>query len=134
VNAGHRSVHDSINSIVAGLLVCLSDLHCFRRAVLGSTRPQAAEAGRLESIQVLCVIAVKGGMTKFFDKEIAANIGHVAALEIAALGAQLHAEIESINAVRKAQGRPSLEDEEERDRAEFAELMDEFGEEGFVRI
>lgn len=70
-------------------------------------------------------------MSKFFDKEIAEECGYGFALELAALGAKLHAEIEAINALRKAEGRPSLEEEDAQNRAEFAALMDEYGEEGY---
>ncbi|MGY6122035.1 hypothetical protein ACW9YQ_17015 (plasmid) [Paraburkholderia strydomiana] len=70
-------------------------------------------------------------MKNFFDKEIAAEHGFEVALDLAAGGAQIHAELASIDTIRKMQGRPSLEEEEARNRAEFAELMDEFGDEGF---
>ena len=64
-------------------------------------------------------------MTKFFDKDIAAEAGHLVALELAALSSELHADMATMAAVRKAQGRPSLEEEEAENKAFFRELIDE---------
>ncbi|KGW35636.1 hypothetical protein Y045_5471 [Burkholderia pseudomallei MSHR2451] len=67
-------------------------------------------------------------MKKFFDKDIAAEAGYLTALEIAAASEQLHAELTAMAALRKAQGRPSLEEEEAEeaeDKAFFRELVAE---------
>lgn len=64
-------------------------------------------------------------MTKFFDKDIAAAAGHITAVEIAAVAAEIHADMICANALRKAQGRPSLEEEEAEDKAFFRELIAE---------
>lgn len=70
-------------------------------------------------------------MNKFYDKNLAATAGHEAALEVALNSAQLAADIESFNAIRRAQGRPSLEEQDEIDRREMAALIAEFGPEDF---
>ncbi|QDQ82258.1 hypothetical protein [Paraburkholderia megapolitana] len=64
-------------------------------------------------------------MKNFFDKDIAAEAGHLVALELAALSSELHADMATMAAVRKAQGRPSLEEEEAENKAFFRELIDE---------
>lgn len=51
-------------------------------------------------------------MNKFYDEKIAANVGHEAALEIALKGAELGAAVESFNAIRRAKGLPSLQEED----------------------
>lgn len=64
-------------------------------------------------------------MTKFPFKDIAAQAGHLVALELAALSAERHTGQASVAAVRKTQGRPSLEEEEAADKAFFRELIGE---------
>jgi hypothetical protein len=64
-------------------------------------------------------------MKKFFDKDIAAEAGYLTALEIAAASAQLHTDLVAMAALRKAKGRPSLEEEEGDDKAFFRELIAE---------
>ncbi len=51
-------------------------------------------------------------MNKFYDPKMAALIGHEAALEVALKGAELGAAIESFNAIRRAKGLPSLQEED----------------------
>jgi hypothetical protein len=64
-------------------------------------------------------------MTKFFDKKLANEIGYGAATEIAGLASQLDADLAAMAAVRKAQGRPTFEEEEAQSRAEFLEMVKE---------
>jgi hypothetical protein len=64
-------------------------------------------------------------MTKYFDNTLADEIGYGAATQIAAVAQELHTFIETANAVRKAAGRPTIEEEEDQSRAEFREMMDE---------
>ncbi|MBN3851954.1 hypothetical protein G3N59_01050 [Paraburkholderia sp. Ac-20340] len=51
-------------------------------------------------------------MNKFYDKNIAALVGHELALEVALKGAESSAAFESFDAIRKAQGLPSIHDED----------------------
>lgn len=69
-------------------------------------------------------------MNKFYDKQLAAQVGHEATLEIALTGSALVAEVEAMNAIRGAQGRPSLEEQDEIDRKEAAQLIAETGTDG----
>jgi hypothetical protein len=64
-------------------------------------------------------------MKKYFDKDFAAEAGYLTALQITAASAQLHADLVAMAALRKAQGRPSLEEEEADDKAFFRELIAE---------
>ena len=48
-----------------------------------------------------------------------------AAIEVAAAATQLHADLEAVAALRKAQGRPSFEEETADDKAYFRELVAE---------
>ncbi|MDX6014732.1 hypothetical protein [Cupriavidus necator] len=50
-------------------------------------------------------------MTKFFDKKLEDELGTAAALQIAALGADVRATMDRMNAIRVAQGKPTLEQE-----------------------
>lgn len=63
-------------------------------------------------------------MTKFFDKELADAIGYGAATHVAALASDLQADIDRMNAMRKAEGRPTIEEEEEAEKAWFREQME----------
>ncbi|WEY37769.1 hypothetical protein [Paraburkholderia sp. SUR17] len=69
-------------------------------------------------------------MNKFYDRNLAATAGHEAALEVALNSTRLAADIESFNAIRRAQGRPSLEEQDEIDRREMAAIIAEFGTDG----
>ena len=69
-------------------------------------------------------------MNKFYDKQFASTVGHEEALKIALAGSALAAEIEAMNAIRRAQGRPSLEEQDEIDRKEAAQLIAELGTDG----
>lgn len=69
-------------------------------------------------------------MNKFYDKQIANNVGHEAALEVALKGAELSAEIDSLNAIRHARGLPSLQEEDEAFQREIREIIAECGEDG----
>ncbi|WP_322095135.1 hypothetical protein [Paraburkholderia bannensis] len=71
-------------------------------------------------------------MNKFYDKQFAAAVGHEATLEIALTGSALVAEVEAMNAIRRAQGRPSLEEQDEIDRKEAAQLIAELGTDGLT--
>ncbi|KHK58128.1 hypothetical protein PI86_10965 [Burkholderia sp. A9] len=64
-------------------------------------------------------------MTRFFDKDLADDVGYGIATHVAAVATELHADMERMNAMRKAEGRPSIEEEEEPMWAEFAELLAE---------
>jgi hypothetical protein len=64
-------------------------------------------------------------MTKFFDKKIADEIGNGAATHLAAMAADLQADLERMAAMRKAEGRPTFEEEEAADRAETLAMMAE---------
>lgn len=50
-------------------------------------------------------------MTKFFDKRIEEQLGTGAALQLAALASELRGKMDSFDAIRKAQGKPSLQEE-----------------------
>ena len=50
-------------------------------------------------------------MTKFFDKDIEEQLGTGAALHLAALASELRGKMDSFDAIRKAQGKPSLQEE-----------------------
>ncbi|AZG13829.1 hypothetical protein [Cupriavidus pauculus] len=50
-------------------------------------------------------------MTKFFDKDLEEQLGTGAALQIAALASELRGQMDSYDAIRKAQGKPTLEEE-----------------------
>lgn len=69
-------------------------------------------------------------MNKFYDKTIAANAGHEAALELALKGAESVAAVEYFNAVRKAKGQPSLQEE---DAAYLQSIRDDVAE-GFAYL
>ncbi|WP_321951932.1 hypothetical protein [Paraburkholderia bannensis] len=69
-------------------------------------------------------------MNKFYDKQFAVGVGHEATLELALAGSALVAEVETMNAIRRAQGRPSLEEQDEIDRNEAAQLIAELGTDG----
>ncbi|WP_150124066.1 hypothetical protein [Cupriavidus nantongensis] len=50
-------------------------------------------------------------MTKFFDKKLEEELGTGAALQIAGMAAELGARIETYNALQKANGMPTLDEE-----------------------
>ncbi|MBN3777421.1 hypothetical protein G3O06_07635 [Burkholderia sp. Ac-20345] len=54
---------------------------------------------------------------------MADEIGYGNATAIAAIAADTHIDIARMNAMRKAKGRPTIEEEEESDRAWFRERM-----------
>jgi hypothetical protein len=64
-------------------------------------------------------------MTKFFSKDLADNVGFGIATDIAATSADLHIDLARMAAVRKAQGRPTFEEEEATDKAEFRQMIAE---------
>jgi hypothetical protein len=64
-------------------------------------------------------------MTKFFSKDLADNVGIDIATHIAATVADLHTDLARMAAVRKAQGRPSFEEEEAACKAEFRQMIAE---------
>jgi hypothetical protein len=76
--------------------------------------------------------AVKWDMNKFYEKQFVADVGHEATLEIALAGSALVAEVEAMNVIRRAQGRPSLEEQDEIDRKEAAQLIAESGTDGLT--
>ncbi|WP_041490492.1 hypothetical protein [Burkholderia cepacia] len=63
-------------------------------------------------------------MTKFFDKALADEIGYGMAIAVAGMASDLLADIDRMHAVRKTNGHPALEQEEESDRAWFREQME----------
>jgi hypothetical protein len=69
-------------------------------------------------------------MNKFYDEKIAATVGHEAALEIALKGAELGSAVESFNAIRRARGMPSLQEE---DAAYLQSIRDDVAE-GFGHL
>ncbi len=101
-----------------------------KRFIVNRTRT-LLDADLMSAHQEAPGTAVNPAMNKFYDKQLAATVGHEAALEIALQSAQLAADLESFNAIRRAQGRPSLEEQDEIDRREIAALIAEFGPEGF---
>ncbi len=53
------------------------------------------------------------------------EIGYGAATEVVAISAKLHADIARMNAMRKAESHPSLEEDDAEDKAFFRELIAE---------
>lgn len=62
-------------------------------------------------------------MTKTFSKELADQTGYGVATEISAMAADALADIELMKRMRKAEGRPSLDELEAADKAEFREMI-----------
>jgi len=52
-----------------------------------------------------------GAMTKFFDKKLADELGTGAAVAISALAADLRSKMGTFDAIRKAKGMPTLQEE-----------------------
>ncbi|AGW94644.1 hypothetical protein N234_31840 [Ralstonia pickettii DTP0602] len=63
------------------------------------------------------------GMTKFFDKKLEDELGTGAALQIAAIATELRGKMDSINAIRVAQGKPTLQEEMDEAIAFIREMI-----------
>ncbi|WP_157903240.1 hypothetical protein [Cupriavidus malaysiensis] len=62
-------------------------------------------------------------MSKFFDKKLEEELGTAAALQIAAIGAKLRSQMDAIDAVRIAKGRPTLQEEMEEAEADIRQMI-----------
>jgi hypothetical protein len=64
-------------------------------------------------------------MSKFFDSKLAAAVGYEVAIEICGVASDLHADLASSDAIRKARGKPTFGEEEAENRKFFRELIAE---------
>lgn len=62
-------------------------------------------------------------MTKFFDKKIEEEFGTGAALRLAGLAAELRGKMDTMNAIRTAQGKPTLQEEMDEAIAFIREMV-----------
>lgn len=62
-------------------------------------------------------------MTKFFDKKLEDELGTAGALQVAAIGADLRSQMDAMDAIRIAQGKPTLQQEVEEAEAYIRQMI-----------